>query len=308
MDERQIAMVKAAVDAGITSPKEIANFIAQISHESVNLTRMDEGFRYTKGISQIPVRSAHREGDVVLEAARKEALAGNPEHLGELMYGGRMGNSEVGDGFKYHGRGYMQLTGKDNYRDMGQRIGVDLVANPELAANPQYVSQIAVEFWKANVPPGAREDVTKATEAINGGSNGLAERQKLYEALYKELTPQFLSEITGKGVSTTNAAMLNADTQAQRTTVQVGNEQFTIASDPSGRAPARIFQTPEMNPPALAVLTKVTDIESVKELLGTGILKGKGDPISPDSSLKPIGISPENRLQQPVVNQPGMSQ
>jgi putative chitinase len=201
MNEKQIEMVKAALDAGITSPKEIANFVAQISHESANLTRMEEGFRYTRGISQIPVRSAHREGDVVLESARKEALDGKPEHLAELMYGGRMGNNEPGDGFKYHGRGYMQLTGKDNYREIGNRIGLDLVAHPDLAATSENASKIAVEFWKANVPLKDREDVTKATSAINGGDNGLDERKSLYEKFIKELTPAFLEEIKNNAKS-----------------------------------------------------------------------------------------------------------
>jgi putative chitinase len=171
MNEKQLEMMKAAMDAGITSPKEIANFIAQISHESANLTRLDEGFRYTKGIDQIPVRSAHRQGEIVLEAARKEALDGKPEHLAELMYGGRGGNTDPGDGFKYHGRGYIQLTGKDNYRDMGTRIGVDLVSNPELAALPVNAAKIAVEFWKSKVPNDVREDVAKATLDWRSGKN-----------------------------------------------------------------------------------------------------------------------------------------
>jgi predicted chitinase len=201
MNEKQKEMVKAALDAGITSPKEIANFVAQISHESANLTRMEEGFRYTQGISQIPVKSAHREGDIVLEAARKEALAGKPERLAELMYGGRMGNDEPGDGYKYHGRGYMQLTGKANYREIGNRIGVDLVNHPELATTPENASKIAVEFWKANVPLKDREDVTKATHAINGGDNGLNDRKEHYEKFIKELTPEFLDEIKNNGKS-----------------------------------------------------------------------------------------------------------
>ena len=301
MNENQKAMVKAAIDAGITAPKEIANFIAQISHESANLTRVDEGFRYTRGIDQIPVKSAHREGDVVLEAARKEALDGKPERLAELMYGGRMGNNEPGDGFKYHGRGYMQLTGKDNYRAMGALIGVDLVANPELAASPENAAKIALEFWKANVPENAREDVTKATKAINGGENGLSERQKLYDELAKELTPSFLAEMSKQTARIKADATPSSNIPPQGITVQIGNERFTIALD--GLTPASIFKTPEMNPPPLAVLTKITDIEGVKNLLGTGILAGRGDVAPPDLSLNPGPGSRDNK-QQLTVDQP----
>jgi predicted chitinase len=308
MNEKQIAMVKAAVEAGITSPKEIANFIAQISHESGNLTRMDEGFRYTKGIDQIPVKSARREGDVALEAARKEALDGKPERLAELMYGGRMGNNEPGDGFKYHGRGYMQLTGKDNYRDIGNIIGVDLVAKPELAAAPENVSRIAVEFWKSNVPKDAREDVTKATTAINNGSNGLDERKKLYAELYKELTPSFLDEIKQQVASKQASVAPASDNQFQSSTVEIGGrERFTVNWDPAGKVPASIFQTPEMNPPPLAVLTKpLPGIDDIKALLETGILKGKGEPYL-ERSATMIAASPEIKLQQqPVADQSSM--
>jgi hypothetical protein len=85
-------------------------------------------------------------------------------------------------------------------------------------------------------------------------------------------------------------------------TVKVGNEQFTIASDPAGIMPASIFRTPEATPPALATLTKFTDVDSVEALLKTGILTGKGEPVA---------VSPtpgvENRLlQQPAIEQPRM--
>src|SRR5579872_4665710 len=113
--DRETQVLNAAVAAGITSPRELANFMAQTTHESLGLNRLEEGFRYTKGIEQIPVRAAWRHGAAELEQARKEALQGKPEHLGELMYGGRNGNDQPGDGYTYHGRGYIQLTGKENY-------------------------------------------------------------------------------------------------------------------------------------------------------------------------------------------------
>lgn len=118
--DREMQLLQAATEAGITSKTELANFMAQVGHESGGLIRLEEGFRYTKGTWQIPVRSAMREGKEALEEARLEALQGKPEKLGELMYGGRMGNDEPGDGYKFHGRGYMQLTGKDNYGKRSQ--------------------------------------------------------------------------------------------------------------------------------------------------------------------------------------------
>lgn len=92
--DRQNHLLQTAYSAGITAPKELANFMAQVGHESSNLSRLNEGFRYTKSAEQVSsvVRSSMREGRASLEEARLEALDGKPQALAELMYGGRMGN------------------------------------------------------------------------------------------------------------------------------------------------------------------------------------------------------------------------
>ena len=115
-NEHEISMLRAARGAGITSREEMANFMAQMSHESTGFTRLKESFRYTQGVHQIPVRSAWREGEQALEAARQEALQGRPQELGRLMYGGRMGNDDAGDGYLYRGRGYTQLDRPEFHR------------------------------------------------------------------------------------------------------------------------------------------------------------------------------------------------
>ena len=198
--DRETQLLQAATSAGITSQKELANFMAQVGHESGGLTRLEEGFRYTKGIWQIPVKSAMREGKEALEDARLEALQGKPEKLAELMYGGRMGNDEPGDGYRFHGRGYMQLTGKDNYRAAGQALGLDLLKHPELAAEPENAAKIATWYWESRVPQSARENITKSTHAINGGENGLPDRQARYEKWEKALTPELsIGTMGGRG-------------------------------------------------------------------------------------------------------------
>src|SRR3546814_14333252 len=92
------------------------------------------------------------------------------------MYGGRMGNDDDGDGYLYRGCGFIMLTGEDNYRTRGDAVGLDLVGDPELAAERDNASRIAVSYWQARVPEADRDDVSAATLAINGGGNGLAER------------------------------------------------------------------------------------------------------------------------------------
>lgn len=194
--QREAQLLLAARRAGMTSPAELANFMAQVSHESQGLTRLEEGFIYSRGIRQITedasVKSALRQGAETLEVARLEAMQGRPQALAELMYGGRMDNDEPGDGYKYRGRGYIQLTGKGQYKEAGEALELDLVGNPALAADPENASRIAIWYWNKNVHANAPEDVTQATQLINNGLNGLKERQDRFAAWQSQLTPEVM--------------------------------------------------------------------------------------------------------------------
>lgn len=206
--DRQNHLLQTAYNAGITSPKELANFMAQVGHESGNLSRLNESFRYTQSAEQISsvVRSAMREGRASLEEARLEALDGKPQALAELMYGGRMGNDQPGDGYKYRGRGYIQLTGKNQYEAAGQALGMDLVKNPDLAAEPENAARIAVWYWQQNVPVQSRENVRTAGAAINGANppNGLADREQKFDSWQARLTPELMDTLQagslGRGI------------------------------------------------------------------------------------------------------------
>jgi putative chitinase len=197
--DRETELLRAAYASGITSRTELANFMAQVGHESYGLTRLEEGFRYTKGSWQISsnVRSALREGPEALEEARLEALQGRPERLAELMYGGRMGNDEPGDGYRYRGRGYIQLTGKDQYSAAGDALGLNLVENPELAAAPENAARIATWYWQNNVPQAAREDARAAGAAINGRDppNGLSDRETRFTRWQGDITPELMEHM-----------------------------------------------------------------------------------------------------------------
>ncbi|MFD0726241.1 glycoside hydrolase family 19 protein [Lysobacter brunescens] len=205
--QNEIDMLRAARAAGITSREEMANFMGQMGHESQGFTRLEESFRYTQGIQQIPVESAMREGAEALEAARLEALQGRPQELARLMYGGRMGNDDVADGYLYRGRGYTQLTGESNYRDAGRALDLDLVGNPALAADRGNSQRIAIWYWQDRVPVADRDDVSRATRAINGGDNGLEDRHNRYDAWHAVLTPEFVADLdagrvqAGRGVA-----------------------------------------------------------------------------------------------------------
>jgi putative chitinase len=112
-----------------------------------------------------------------------ESYAHQPEKIASRVYGSRMGNGDetTKEGWKYRGAGYIQLTGKDNYRKFGEFIGVDLVSNPELVATKYPLTSAAYFFNSNNLwiicDEGSTDDiVTKVTRRVNGGTNGLSHR------------------------------------------------------------------------------------------------------------------------------------
>ncbi|QDH71335.1 peptidoglycan-binding protein [Marilutibacter alkalisoli] len=200
--DRETQLLSAAYEAGITSPRELANFMAQVSAESGGLNRLNESFRYSGGPETVSnnVRSALRQGPEALNAAWREAMDGRPEPLAELMYGGRMGNNEPGDGYEYRGRGYIQLTGKNQYRAAGEALDLDLVNQPELAAEPENAARIAIWYWQENVQARAPESVREAGSIINTGAmgntpNGLGHREAEFAKWQRTLTPEVMEQL-----------------------------------------------------------------------------------------------------------------
>ena len=158
----------------ILTPLRQAAFIGQCAHESNNFTRLEEGLNYSASrlMAVWPSRFP------TLEAAAP--YANNPEKLADKVYGGRadLGNKEDGDGFKFHGRGCIQLTGRDSYERCGEAIGVDLIGQPNLLVEPLYACLSAGWFWNKkglNVLADAQE-YGQMTRRINGGLVGLDDR------------------------------------------------------------------------------------------------------------------------------------
>ncbi|MGP5481154.1 glycoside hydrolase family 19 protein, partial [Pseudomonas helleri] len=112
-----------------------------------------------------------------------------PEQIANNVYAGRMGNSAPGDGWKYRGRGLIQLTGKTNYRRCGEALGLDLLTQPELLEKPQHACMAAAWFWGSNGLNSLADkgDIETITQRINGGLTGLADRQAIYARALKVL-------------------------------------------------------------------------------------------------------------------------
>ncbi|MDD5033276.1 MAG: hypothetical protein PHE55_00845 [Methylococcaceae bacterium] len=184
--ERKSALIAEMHQAGIKDPTEQAVFLSQMEHESSGFTHMRESFAYRSADRIMEVsKTARKAGRPAVEAAIDEG----PEAVGNLMYDGRMGNTEPGDGFKYRGRGFTQLTGRANYEAAGRDLGIDLVGSPELAEEPATAARIATWYWRTRNlgAPARRGDVGEVTRRINGGSNGLADRQARFERYQREL-------------------------------------------------------------------------------------------------------------------------
>lgn len=167
----------------ITDTKEAAMFLAQTTHESNNYKRLEESFKYTP--QRLYDVFKKRVGS--LENAKQLCLQG-AEAIANFVYGGRLGNAED-EGYKYRGRGIIQLTGKSNYKKYGKKINVDLVNNPDLAKKTNNAIEIALLFWQERgCSLLARQgDVKGVTKLINGGYNGLEDREERYKKILKIL-------------------------------------------------------------------------------------------------------------------------
>lgn len=149
---------------------ELDDFLGQVVVESMGFTRMVENLSYSaERLVQVwPVRFP------TLDAAWP--FANNPEALANRVYGGRMGNREPGDGWKFRGRSPIQITGRDNYIFVGDLIGQDLDVMPELLEQPHFALEACIAWWEKRIPDSMLGDPAKVTKRVNGALTGLAER------------------------------------------------------------------------------------------------------------------------------------
>ncbi len=167
---------EAAEKFGITTNLRLAHFLAQCALESMNFTATVENLNYSAQRLLQVFPKYFKNVDV-------NAYARNPQKIGSRVYANRMGNGDEasGDGFKYRGRGYIQLTGKNNYQSFTNHIGEDCIANPDLVATKYPLASAGFFFNSNNIwaicDQGSSDaTVTSVTKRVNGGTHGLAER------------------------------------------------------------------------------------------------------------------------------------
>jgi putative chitinase len=182
-----LELVSAAYKFNINSNLRLAHFLAQCGQESGDFKALVENLNYSEaGLKKTFAK-------YFPDNLAKEYV-GDPEKIASRVYGNRMGNGneESGEGWKYRGRGYIQLTGKANYQAFGKFMGEDFVANPDLVATEYPLSSAAFFFdrnriWSICDKGATAEVVKEVTRKVNGGYHGLEGRLKRFEKFYKLL-------------------------------------------------------------------------------------------------------------------------
>lgn len=183
MDELPLIAEKFSIN----TPLRLAHFLAQCSHESDTFRITSENMNY----------SAKRLREIFPKYFPTEAIAKQyerqPQKIGNKVYANRMGNKDEdsGDGYRYRGRGYLQITGKNNYKEFSDFVGEDCVANPDLIATKYPLASAAFYFHRNRLLPicdkgDTVEIVTIVSKKVNGGTIGLPDRIakfKLYRSL-----------------------------------------------------------------------------------------------------------------------------
>jgi predicted chitinase len=251
----QQILIREMLKAGFTDPRAIAEMLALTDYESGGYSRTTENMKYSSPAQLVRMFREVRD----LNQARQLVEAGEVA-IANTVYGGgkgaSIGNTQPGDGWRYRGRGFVQLTGRANYAKIGRQLGIDLENNPELASNdPNVMAQVAVQFFKNSK---MLQSITQtgnfgeAAKGLNGGNElpGMPQRYQLYLRYLDQLQKGTL----GADGDTAPAEAPNAANQTAG-----GMYGGQAANDPGrstgpatgGGAPAATMPTPAASGPML---------------------------------------------------------
>lgn len=157
----------------ILDPVEQAEWLAQCGHESAQFGRLTENLNYSPRALMATWPKRFPDLQIAAKYARQ------PERIANYVYANRMGNGEFGsgDGYRYRGRGLLQITGKENYGTCGVALNLPLLTFPQKLEDPINAARSAGWYWRTRVKNHTPGDIVHSTKIINGGLNGLAERQ-----------------------------------------------------------------------------------------------------------------------------------
>lgn len=162
----------------INTPNRIAGFFAQCGHESMNFTVLSENLNYrAETLEKLFSKYFSKAGRNAADYAKQ------PEKIANVIYGGRMRNTEEGDGWRFRGRGVIQLTGRDNYTSFGLTIDMTAEQVIDYVQTKKGALESACWYWNSRNINAACDanDIVKMTKLVNGGTIGLEDRKKHYE-------------------------------------------------------------------------------------------------------------------------------
>lgn len=180
-----VALDKAMKECGIDTAERARAFLAQVGHESAQLNRVEENLKYSaQALRKVFPKYFQTQQEAVMYAY-------HPEQIANRVYANRMGNGgeKSGDGWKYRGRGLIQITGRDNYVAMSALMGKDLTVWPDALLMPLDACLSAALWWKANglnaladkLATDERKTFEAITKRVNGGLNGIDDRWEIYQ-------------------------------------------------------------------------------------------------------------------------------
>ena len=176
-----VALDETCQEFAIDSPYRIAGFLSQTAHESAGFKFVSENLNY----SAASLMRVWATRFPTVEIAQRYAM--QPEKIANRAYADRMGNGDEasGDGWKYRGRGLIQLTGKNNYVAYSMACDNEALQKPDIVAEPKYAAESAGWFWNVNRlnTLADAQDVVGMTKRINGGTHGLDDRQMKYSKI-----------------------------------------------------------------------------------------------------------------------------
>ena len=247
-------IMREMLKQGFTDPRAIAEMLALTNYETEGFGRTVENMRYTTPENLV---KTFREVTSIEQA--RALIAAGPVAIANTVYGGgkgqSLGNIAPGDGWKYRGRGLVQLTGRAQYARIGQQLGIDLVNNPELASNdPNVMAAIAVNFYKnSKLLQSITQDGNfgRAATGLNGGNAlpGMPKRFQLYTAYLQQLTNGQLKADDAAAQGTNTAPTQSAGSMyggggSPAPTIGGGNTPQIGAAPGGGSRNAAAYSTP----------------------------------------------------------------
>lgn len=191
-------LLQRAYDAGITDPRELSVFMGQMEVESGGFGQLEEALGYSgrRLLEAFPGRNGMRTREQADEIASR-----GPEGIANSVYGGRwgernLGNTEEGDGWRFRGRGFVQLTGRANYASAANELGVDIVSNPDIVSERDFAADATIHYWRDRVVRhSAQLDPDAATPRINSGGLHAQERRANAAHWQGDLTPEVMQQL-----------------------------------------------------------------------------------------------------------------